>query len=774
MVKAKNLRGQLYQHKDGSSMQQTNEYDFKGNPLETQQQLLDDATLTDADWSGTPPALSTEVFTSSLTYDALNRPITTTDAGGNVQAYTYDKGGLLKSVELNSTIYVQDIHYDAKGQRQAIWYGNGTKTSYTYDPDTFRLRRLLTVNVDSLSPHYNEVLQDLHYWYDPVGNITRIQDDAQQTLFFNNSVVAPTQKFTYDALYRLIEARGRELIGTATFGASDNWNDSAWQTSHKGNGNAVQNYTQHYTYDEVGNILELQHVATAGSYTRTYDVDTVSNRLLSTTVGVNTYSYTHDTRGNMLSMPHLQNMAWNASNELHSITQGTTVANYQYSGGQRVRKWVDKGSNIEEERIYLGGYEIYRKYISGVLDIERTTVHVSDDTGRIAMLEERTQGTDPSPASLERYNYSNHLQSATLELDGDAEIISYEEYHPYGTTSYQASNASINAVAKRYRYTGKERDEESGLYYHGARYYIPWLARWTACDPLESKYAGLSPYNYCVNNPVKYIDDDGREIVIARLGESANVSLQQLVDLMNTAIGGVKVFGVNNIMGNNETIKVGEYANLNLNTQQKAFVDLINEMSKSSRKYYLNLDNHYGDTKNISEPADVYNQTFYVQSMNEIKNNGKYNLLYVLFHEFGEQKQFQELMLKELHTNYPKEKSRRENKQQLMLDDWYNVSHENTLNKALEIFGYRYYTQSSTEHSDFVQIDLFNGKSKYLTTVTLYSENGVWNKVEGEGKDMYGNKLSNYENLNPNWRNNLTVEQNNQLRKNFFNELRQK
>ncbi|HTN45655.1 MAG TPA: RHS repeat-associated core domain-containing protein [Flavipsychrobacter sp.] len=64
-------------------------------------------------------------------------------------------------------------------------------------------------------------------------------------------------------------------------------------------------------------------------------------------------------------------------------------------------------------------------------------------------------------------------------------------------------------MAKRYRYTGKERDEESGLYYHGARYYIPWLARWSAVDPLESKYAGWSSYNYGFDNPVKWNDLSG-------------------------------------------------------------------------------------------------------------------------------------------------------------------------------------------------------------------------------------------------------------------------
>src|SRR5690554_328179 len=220
-------------------------------------------------------------------------------------------------------------------------------------------------------------------------------------------------------------------------------------------------------------------------------------------IEVNTYNYTHDVPDNMTAIN------WNTQNELKSISKGNKPTYYQYSGGERVHKFTDKGS-IKEERIYLGNFEIYRKFDNtSSLIIERQTVHVNDDTGRIAMLEVRTVGTDPSPAFLQRYIYSNHLQSASLELDENGAIISYEEYHPYGTTSYQAMNASINAVAKRYRYTGKERDEESGLYYHGARYYIPWLGRWTAVDPLEAKYAGMSPYNYGFNNPVIYNDPSG-------------------------------------------------------------------------------------------------------------------------------------------------------------------------------------------------------------------------------------------------------------------------
>ncbi|RZJ88542.1 MAG: RHS repeat-associated core domain-containing protein [Chryseobacterium sp.] len=99
------------------------------------------------------------------------------------------------------------------------------------------------------------------------------------------------------------------------------------------------------------------------------------------------------------------------------------------------------------------------------------------------------------------------------------------QYHPYGTTAFQAKSATINAVAKRYRYTGKERDEERGLYYHGARYYIPWLARWTAIDPMESKYAGRTPYCYGANNPVNYNDPTGNEEIKTQGTTSAGVTL---------------------------------------------------------------------------------------------------------------------------------------------------------------------------------------------------------------------------------------------------------
>lgn len=67
-----------------------------------------------------------------------------------------------------------------------------------------------------------------------------------------------------------------------------------------------------------------------------------------------------------------------------------------------------------------------------MLQLERQTLHVMDNKQRIALVETRTQGNDGSPPQLIRYQFSNHLGSATLELDDQAQIISYEEYYPYG------------------------------------------------------------------------------------------------------------------------------------------------------------------------------------------------------------------------------------------------------------------------------------------------------------------------------------------------------
>jgi hypothetical protein len=103
-----------------------------------------------------------------------------------------------------------------------------------------------------------------------------------------------------------------------------------------------------------------------------------------------------------------------------------------------------------------------------------------------------------------------------LELDDKANVISYEEYAPYGSTTYQAADKSINAAAKRYRYSGKERDNETGLFYHGARYFAPWLGRWTSCDP-AGIIDGANIYGYSRNSPITLADPNGKQSTVPQL-----------------------------------------------------------------------------------------------------------------------------------------------------------------------------------------------------------------------------------------------------------------
>ena len=79
-------------------------------------------------------------------------------------------------------------------------------------------------------------------------------------------------------------------------------------------------------------------------------------------------------------------------------------------------------------------------------------------------------------------------------------------------------NSSIEVSEKRYRFCGKERDEETGLYYFGARFYAAWLCRFISVDVMQFKYSELSPFAYCANNPIKYIDPDGKDWYEAKDG----------------------------------------------------------------------------------------------------------------------------------------------------------------------------------------------------------------------------------------------------------------
>src|SRR5713226_8857255 len=117
--------------------------------------------------------------------------------------------------------------------------------------------------------------------------------------------------------------------------------------------------------------------------------------------------------------------------------------------------------NLKDERIYLGGCRINRQHTGTNAGLVRESLHVMDDKQRIALVETRNDVDDGTAKQLIRYQFGNHLGSASLELDAQAQVISYEEYTPYGSTSWQAVRSQTE-TPKRYRYTGKERMRRAG------------------------------------------------------------------------------------------------------------------------------------------------------------------------------------------------------------------------------------------------------------------------------------------------------------------------
>jgi RHS repeat-associated protein len=531
----RNLRGKISEHRDQAGILTNQSFDFKGNLLESTR-VLTAGYQNDVDWNA-PPPLQLEVFTTQSEYDALNRPVRVVAPNNNVATAnilisTYNEANQLETVSVHlrgaagPTPFVTNIDYNEKGQRARIDYANGSSTIYKYDPDTFRLIGLVTARgADpetfwddpgkiSLPAFASDVLQFLTYTFDPVGNITYIKDDAQQTVYFNNRRVEPSCDYTYDAVYWLVQSIGREHAGGQT--TPGPFDDARMGNPQPGDGTQLQTYTLQYDYDFAGNMLLMKNL---GNWSRAFSYGTADDQMLTAVPGgtIGTpFTYPYDAHGNMTSMPHLTTMDWDFKDRLRhtAVSASGSISQeswYAYDAdGQRMRKVVRKG-NLTEERLYFGNIEIFRRNRGGALELERETLHVNDDTRRIAMVDTPTVRPNGSEETLlSRYQYSNHLGTACLELDDAAQIISYEEYYAFGSTSYQGTNQSREVPAKRYRYTGKERDDDTGFNYHGARYYAPWLARWTSCDP-KGIAGGLNLYGYANQSPVVLRDPTGRD-----------------------------------------------------------------------------------------------------------------------------------------------------------------------------------------------------------------------------------------------------------------------
>ncbi len=531
--------GRLLRVYDGAGLVHFREYDYQGNLVRSERVLT--KTPDAPDWSDvanaatpdeldaaaseiledqTPPAApdgpQPRSYGQTVVYDAQGRATQVENAFGQIYTQSFTEDGRLEKVdrltfdggsEVEETIYsIED--YDALGRATAITRGSA-ETKYTYDSQTQRLASMTT-------KAGAKTLQALSYVYDPVGNVVRIRDGAHKAVTTAGAKVEAESRYRYDSLYRLVEASGREHHGQAGNPGRAHLDTSILRVAAANDVTAVRGYTQRYRYDRVGNLLELRHqlgaAHSASAWTRRYAYSDHGNRLRATAVG-NTATpdlYHHDALGRMTRMPHLDAMVFDAFDQLERVEVGTMVVRFQYADGVRVRKWVEKGG-ITEERVYAGGVEDFRKFtgtspLGGLKERTQTEHAAGGLTIDTKVVKNGSEVT--APKALFRFRLGNHLGSTSLEVDENGQVISYEEYHPYGTTAYRAVRGDIDVDVNRYRFTGMERDDETGLAQHGARYYASWLGRWCSADPIGLG-DGVNRYAYCRGDPVGHSDTAG-------------------------------------------------------------------------------------------------------------------------------------------------------------------------------------------------------------------------------------------------------------------------
>ncbi len=513
-----------------------------------------------------------EPETATFTYrsDYLGRMQTMKYPDGETITYTYDKGGQLKGVSgVKNTVkgtenysYIDTIVYDEHGQRVYIKYGNGVETKYRYDD-----KRRWLKDIETKNSRTNEVFQKITYSFDKVGNVLGYSNDA--------SVYETSQSYTYDSLYQLIGVEGtsNQYKAIKSFGSTPvnvakykqdfafdgigNMTRKMSTTNLPGaRGNAYPNAELDYSLDYEYDPAYAHRLVHAGNRYYRYDAN---GNITAEKDGpfteddefVFTYSYDPDTDvygtdyGFGLDAPketeeshpeslfaYRRNYTWNEKNLLTKSSDRSYTVYYRYGeDGQRALKYTEEGRS---ETLYFNNFYTIHIPVQDKNNPQGLRVHKHIFVGNsrlvTAMTHTDNNGDNAEQREKRYYYHSDHLGSAQFVTDWRGKQYEHIEYTPYGELWIEEVAAGLDKLP--FRFTGKEMDEETGLYYYGARYLDPKYSRWLSGDPAlgdyipaagtdSSKLAGMGGvfnvvnlhlYHYAGNNPVKYIDPDGKEI----------------------------------------------------------------------------------------------------------------------------------------------------------------------------------------------------------------------------------------------------------------------
>ncbi|WP_253707799.1 RHS repeat domain-containing protein [Treponema sp. OMZ 799] len=234
-----------------------------------------------------------------------------------------------------------------------------------------------------------------------------------------------------------------------------------------------------------------------------------------------------------------RNYTWNERNLLTKSSDRNFTVHYRYGDdGQRALKYTDEGRS---ETLYFNNFFTIHIPTQDQNNPQGLRVHKHIFVGNsrlvTAMTHTDNSGDNDEQKAKRYYYHSDHLGSAQFVTDWRGKQYEHIEYTPYGELWIEEVAAGLDKLP--FRFTGKELDEETGLYYYGARYLDPKYSRWLSGDPALNDYIPKAPindeakkhnenlpgmggvcntvnlhvYHYAGNNPVKYVDPDGRDII---------------------------------------------------------------------------------------------------------------------------------------------------------------------------------------------------------------------------------------------------------------------
>ena len=197
---------------------------------------------------------------------------------------------------------------------------------------------------------------------------------------------------------------------------------------------------------------------------------------------------------------------------------------------------------------------------------------------------------------MQFYYHPDHLGSSSYITNLDGEVAQHIEYVPFGEVFIEERNNTWNTP---YLFNAKEFDEETGMYYYGARYYEPRLSLWMSCDPLQEKNPNMCSYVYCINNPTRYIDPTGMIWEDPKKSESLKRSINNRIESINKNTSKLK-----------SEIETGKgrflFWSYKLNDNQKT--NRRDKISENGQKVEL-LKQSLADIETIGKASDTYRLT---------------------------------------------------------------------------------------------------------------------------------------------------------------------